>query len=82
MKKTITYDAKEYKGRVCPCHRATIWPESTYDAHIERVRQIQSGEFDPYKAITWRQRRNDTISREKKRKADLESGGERLENAF
>lgn len=81
MKKTIVYKDKEYKGKVCPCHGASIWPQATYDAHIERVRAIQAGEFDPYRAAPWQQRRNDARSREKKKKADLATGGERLANA-
>lgn len=82
MNKTITYESKEYKGQVCPCHGATIWPQSTYDAHLERTRLIQNGEYDPYKTITWRQRKNDTMSRERKRKKDLATGAQRVADAI
>lgn len=78
MKKTIIYKSKKYEGQVCSCHGTAIWPSSAYDAHLERTRLIQNGEYDPYKIAPWRRRKNDTVNREKKRKQDLASGKERL----
>lgn len=72
LKKLITHESGQtYEGKVCPCHHIAIWPSDAYDNHIERMRQIQTGELDPFERRTWQTQNRARLNKWKKRKKVL-----------